>query len=155
MSSQYKQEEKNLKKILHQQITPKPNSKLKISIYYKNRKLSNLLIRNKTIKDDSGSHVVYKYVCEECEPSMFYVGYTTTTLKQRALAHTQNGSIKNHNKEKHNRKIKTADVIPCMQTIFKSPLKIELQIAEAIFIKKESPPLNNQQEGDTRILRIF
>ena len=86
---------------------------------------------------------------------MFYVGYTTTTLKQRALAHTQKGSIKNHNKETHNRKIITADITPCMQTIFKSPLKIELRIAEALFIKREDPPLNNQQEGDTRILRIF
>lgn len=86
---------------------------------------------------------------------MFYVGYTTTTLKQRALAHTQKGSIKDHNKEIHNKKIITADIIPCFQNIFKSPLKLELQIAEAIFIKKENPPLNNQQEGDTRILRIF
>ena len=155
MSSQYKQEESNMKKILKEHITPKPDSKLKISIYYKNRKLSNLLIQNKVVKDDSGSHVVYKYVCGECEPPMYYVGYTTTTLKQRALAHTQNGSIKTHNKETHNKKIITSDVIPHMKAIFKSPLKIELQIAEAIFIKKEKPPLNNQQEGDTRILKIF
>ena len=156
MTSQYKQEEQNLRKIVQRHINPTANAKIELSIYYKNRKLSNLLIRNKSFTDESNSHVVYKYQCEECQPSRnFYIGYTTTTLKQRALAHTQKGSIKNHNKENHNKKIKTADIIPSMQVIFRSPLKIELQIAEALHIKKEEPPLNNQNEGDTRILHIF
>ena len=151
MSSQYKQEERNLRKIVDNHLTPKPNSILKLSIYYKNKKLSNLLIKNNIHNDSSNSHVVYKYNCEECQPSPYYIGYTTTTLKQRSLAHTQNGSIKSHNLDIHNKKIKTADVLPNMKVIHRSTARIELQIAEALFIKQENPPLNNKNECDTRI----
>ena len=30
-----------------------------------------------------------------------YIGYTTTTVKQRMTTHAQNGSTKNHNNEAH------------------------------------------------------
>ena len=152
MTSQHEQEEKNLKKIVQSHINPTINAKIQLSIYYKNRKLSNLPIRNKLFTDESNSHVVYKYVCEECQPSNFYIGYTTTTLKQCALAYTQKGSIKTHNKDSHDKKIKTSDIIPSMKIIFRSPIKIELQIAEALHIKKKDPSLNNQNEGEYNIL---
>ena len=155
MSSQYKQEENNLKKIIKKNLTPKPNATIKLAIYYKTRKLSSLLIKNNLYKDNSNSHVVYKYSCEKCQPSKYYIGYTTTTLKQRALSHTQNGSIKNHNTEEHHKKIKTADILPHMSILHRSTIKSELQLAEALFIKNEKPPINNKNEGDTRILHIL
>ena len=155
-SAQYKQEEKNLKKILTDNIQPRNNHIIKISIYYRNRKLSNILIKNNINKEKIESHVVYSYTCEmeECRLSK-YIGYTTTTLKQRMTTHAQNGSITTHNKEKHNRKLKAAEILEHIKPIHHSIDKIELQIAEALFIKEEKPSLNNQREGETRILQIF
>ena len=85
MSSQYKQEEKNLQDIITNNIKPVNNQKIELMIYYKNKKLSNLLIRNNPHKDSEEHHVVYQYECPsgECEPPQTYIGYTTTTLKQR------------------------------------------------------------------------
>ena len=98
--------------------------------------LRSLLIKNNLYKDNSNSHVVYKYSCEKCQPSKYYIGYTTTTLKQRALSHTQNGSIKNHNTEEHHKKIKTADILPHMSILHRSTIKSELQLAEALSSSK-------------------
>ena len=91
---------------------------------------------------------------EECRLSK-YIGYTTTTLKQRMSTHAQNGSIITHSKEQHNRKLTTCEILQNVESIFHSTDKNELQIAEALFIKSECPSLNNQKEGETRILKIF
>ena len=157
MSSQYKQEETNLRKIIYENVTPREGSSIKLSIYYKNRKLSQLFIKNNIHKDSSNSHVVYRYTCNkvECQPHQFYIGYTTTTLKQRMTTHAQMGSIKDHNMNVHNHKIKTSEAIENTTIVHRSQDRIELVIAEALLIKQDEPPLNNQREGETRILHVF
>jgi predicted GIY-YIG superfamily endonuclease len=157
MSSQYKMEEKNIRKILEDNVTPRDGSRINLSIYYRSRKLSSLLITNNLCKDSSNSHVVYRYTCnfDRCQPSQFYIGYTQTTLKQRMTTHAQNGSIQAHHKDAHSLKIKTADIMENITIMHRSQDKMELLIAEALYIKQEQPPLNNQREGETRILHIF
>lgn len=157
MSSQYKQEENNINKIISENIIPNNNKTVKLLIYYKNRKLSQLFIQNNTHKDESNSHVVYRYTCNkaECQPHQYYIGYTTTTLKQRMTTHAQNGSIKEHNISIHNHNIKTSEIIDSISIIHRAQDRKELVIAEALYIKQDEPPLNNQREGDTRILHIF
>jgi predicted GIY-YIG superfamily endonuclease len=136
MSNQYKQEEKNLRKILADNISPRQNASIQLSIYYKNTKLSQLFIKNNIHKDNSKSHVVYKYTCNqvECQPHQYYIGYTTTTLKQRMTTHTQTGSIHSHHKDTHGSKRRTAELLETTTPIHKSQDRFELQVAEALFI---------------------
>ena len=91
-----------------------------------------------------------------CNPSQIYIGYTTTSPKQRMTAHTQNGGIRTHQQTVHQRKIKTSEKkLEHTKVLYRNQNKIELQIMGALLIKQLNPPLNNQQSGDTRILHIF
>ena len=157
MSSQYQQEEKNLRHIMGKHLNPKQGATVNISIYYKSRKLSNLFIKNNIHKDLTNSHVVYRYDCPEdmCKQSQFYIGYTTTTLKQRMTLHAQHGGIISHHKDVHQIKTRTADILNHISVIFRASEKMDLLIAEALFIKEQNPPLNNQREGEKRVLSVF
>jgi predicted GIY-YIG superfamily endonuclease len=157
MSNQYKQEEKNLRNILSDNITPRRGASIKLSVYYKNTKLSQLLIKNNIHQDNSKSHVVYKYTCNqvECQPHKYYIGYTTTTLKQRMLTHNTNRQYAFTSYKDTHTKRRTAELLETTTPIHKSQDRFELQIAEALFIKSEEPSLNNQREGETRILHVF
>ena len=157
MSSQYRQEEKNLRSIIKQHVIPKEGKSVDLSIYYKSRKVSHLFIKNNIHKDQADSHVVYRYDCprDVCQQSQFYIGYTTTTLKQRMTFHVQNGAIATHHKDIHSAKTRTADLLENTIILFRSSEKTDLVIAEAVLIKEHCPPLNGQREGETRNLRIF
>ena len=156
MNCQYKQEEINLKHIIFKNVAPIENHDLKLLIYYKNSKIRNLFIRNSP-KKIIDHHIVYQYKCPkgECQPPATYIGYTTTTLKQRMTTHSQTGSIASHNQEKHKIKIRTNNILENTTVLFHSPEKSDLLIAEALLIKQKSPIINNQKEGETRILKIF
>ena len=39
--------------------------------------------------------------------------------------------------------------------IFRSSETAELKIAEALYIQQEAPTINNQREGEVRILNVF
>ena len=89
-----------LKKIVSDHVKPANEGDIiSLKIYYKNKKLKNLFIRNKSaIKEVSDRHhVVYLYSCnqEGCNSSK-YIGYTTCTVAERFRMHTQTGSIKNN-----------------------------------------------------------
>ena len=49
MTSQYKQDERNLRSVIDQYVTPEQDKTLKLFIYYKNRKVSNMFVKNKTV----------------------------------------------------------------------------------------------------------
>ena len=158
MHPHYKQEENNLNKIVRDNVTIETDTNLKISTYYKNKKLSNLFIKNNVHRDKERHCVVYKYICEgveRCQPPQFYIGVTTTSLRQRATSHAQTGAIQLHHLNEHQNRIKTDEILNNTETLFYSTDKSELLIAEALFIKSNNPPLNRQHEGDTRILKIF
>lgn len=160
MSSQYKQEEKNIRKIIQDHISPTDNNtSVKLQIFYKNKKLRNLFIKNNPHRPTKGdtSHVVYKYICpkEECQPSISYVGYTECTLTDRLRNHTQQGSILAHNQQAHSIKMKTQELLQHTIIERKFTEKEDLIIAEALIIKEQKPTLNAQKEGEVRVLLIF
>ena len=113
MSQQYKQEEENLRNIVNNFFSPSHDGRLTIAVYYKSTKLRQLFIKNNLHQDTSNSHVVcqYTYPMDECNLSQIYIGYTTTSLKQRMTAHTQNGGIRTHQQTVHKRKIKTTEIL--------------------------------------------
>ena len=161
MCTQYKQEENNLKSIIYDNVKPKHEHQVHLNIYYKSRQLASLFIRNNPHKRHRESRVVYEYTCntneDGCQPTnpSVYIGYTTTLIKQRMTTHAQNGSIKTHHATIHNHKITTTEIMESIKVRYASQDKHELQIAEALIIKAESPSINNQAEGEVRILNVF
>ena len=157
MTANYKQDEKNLNNIISKYVQPSSsNSRVSLHIYYKNRKLKNLFIRNKPSNSEQHS-VVYKYECkmEPCNSSHVYIGHTTTLLKQRMTSHTQQGSIRKHFIAVHNSKPKTQDLLSNTTVLARFTNRNELQIAEALLIRKLKPSLNEQNEFTDRTLKIF
>ena len=157
MTTQYKIEESNLNKIISDHVIPADGRNIQLHIYYKNRHLQQLLIKNNPHKSEDESHVVYKYVCprEGCQPLHQYIGYTTNPLKKRMTMHAQSGSIIEHQVEVHGMRVPTRELMESTHVIFRASDVKELKIAEALHIKMEKPSINNQREGEARILQIF
>ena len=68
MSATYKQDEKQLMDIFHKHVSPSdPSNEVKLTIYYKSKKLSNLFIKNNVHSNPRETanrhHVVYQYTC--------------------------------------------------------------------------------------------
>ena len=88
-----------LQKIIHRHVEGL-NTKVKLIIYYKNRNMKNMIIRNRISKVNENiadnHHVVYQYTCNINDCKSFYVGYTTQTVSNRMRGHAQKGSIKKH-----------------------------------------------------------
>ena len=98
-----------------------------------------------------------KYVCpkQECQPCNSYIGYTECMLVDRLRNHAQNGAIITHSVNSHDTKISTQEIAKSTTILCHFKTKEELTIAEALYIKHENPTLNQQREGETRVLRIF
>lgn len=157
MSNKYKQEEICLKKMIGDCVHPTdPQSRLSLHIYYKNRKLSQLFIKNNQHEKEI-FNVVYQYTCnnDRCQPSQSYIGYTTSTLRQRMTFHAQNCSIKLHNNTVHDFKATTKQLLESTIVLTKCSSKQDLKIAEALHIKQARPTINEQQEFSCATLQIF
>ena len=69
--------------------------------------------------------------------------------------HAQNGRIANHNVQEHGVRIRTADIMKDIKTLYRSNEKMSLVYAQAFLIKHEQPQINSQGEGECRILKVF
>ena len=83
---------------------------MKVPTYYKNRKLRNMVMKNKMcdspVTDANKSNVVYQYNCNvgECgssDTNMSYIGMTTITLREWFSNHKHQDSIHKHCVEIH------------------------------------------------------
>ena len=162
MCSNYKVEEKQLTSIISKYVQPADdNHQINLRIYYKNKKLKNLFIRNKPRLDSNVSdrhHVVYLYTCNQrgCNSSQTYVGYTTCTIDERFRMHAQTGSIKKHLVEKHSmNRVAKNDLIKSTSVLKSCHSKGRLRMTEAILKKELKPSLNSQDEGCDKLLKIF
>jgi hypothetical protein len=165
MTSNYKQDEKQLRDVIEKTMAPSdPTEKVKLNIYYQNRKVRNLFIKN-NVHNNSGDvakrhHVVYQYSCvrDSCNTTIpMYIGYTTCSVSERFRMHTQNSSsIKKHLQEHHGiNKTTTAELLTDVKILKNSSSKTDLIFYEALLIKSLKPSLNAQNEGCDRILKIF
>jgi len=162
MTSAYKLEEKRIASIISDNIRPADdNMNVKLIIYYNNRKLKDLIIKNRprTSQDIADRYnVVYRYTCNNdgCHPSKCYIGYTTCSISDRFRMHAVNGSIKKHLIESHNyNRVAKTDLISNVDILRHCSNKRELLMTEALLIKQEKPSLNAQDEGADRVLKIF
>ena len=159
MSSNYKQDESQLKTIIQKHAQPVSNShELKLIIYYKSRKIKNIFIKNNVHHTNDIAekyNVVYQWTCDRdgCNSTnQEYIGYTTCTIKERFRTHTQNSSsIKKHLRDQHQiQKITTAQLIPSIKILYTSSDKRDLIFTEALLIKSQCPTLHSQPKVATR-----
>ena len=157
MSTAYKADERILKSIVERGVTPTDeNDSIKLVIFYKNKKTSNLVMKNNITEvsnDLSRTGVVYEYNCPmgNCKSrNNSYIGMTTTTLSRRLTLHLQNGTPKTHTLQEHNVCL-TRDMLVSNTTIIDgSSDKKRLQVMEALYILNQKPSMN-VQIGSTSI----
>ena len=159
MHKNHKTDEKILKDILKTNvICTDPNNVINLIIYYKNRKTSNLVMRNNTsppISTLQQNNLVYAFNCPlSHSKATAYIGYTECTLERRITGHSYNGSIKQHFLTYHDIK-PTKELIANNTTILtKANDKQRLTIKEALLILRYSPVINRQFDNFQHTLKL-
>ena len=154
MNIGFKQDEKALKDIVHQNVKPKAGHQLKMIIYYKSAKTSQLVMKNNEKKRNmkKETYVVYRYQCPygDCKlrKTACYIGHTTDYLTTRISFHLQAGAPLNHTMKKHNRKLERKDMEENMTIIGRDRNRKRLQILEAVHIHQRRPEICVQTEND-------
>ena len=99
MSDNYKQDESQLIKIIKRFVIPTESDKtVKLTIYYKAKKLKSLFIKNNSFADKDTNmqhHVVYQYSCprDDCNATHSYIGLTTCTVLNRFKCTRRNRAL--------------------------------------------------------------
>ena len=151
MSDAYKVDERVLQDIISDCVRcTNPNDRLKIQIYYKNKKTHELVMRNNTLSDGNKlkrSNVVYQFTCphEDCRlHSASYIGSTTTTLTRRLTMHLREGSPKEHMHQHHNTLLTRTQLVDNTRIIAASDNPVRLRILESLHIREKTPAINKQ-----------
>ena len=150
-STQHQEEERIMQQIIKRNIKPiNPEAKLKLTIYYKNKKASQLLLKNSPKHDENPlnrSHVIYRFTCTKgnCAtlPSA-YIGMTTMKLGNRLSSHRYLGAPKNHMKNQHQITITKEDLETNTEILATCTDTRRLPILEALYIKELNPSINIQ-----------
>ena len=156
MSSDYKIEERIIKDIIYKNVKPTdPEQKLRLVIYYKSKKTSQLLITNRRKAEPAPlreDHVIYEHTCtiEGCGPQT-YIGMTSTTLSRRLSCHLQNGAIKQHNSDLHRTILTRKQLEEGTKIIDREKDPRRLVLLEALYIADLEPPMN-AQSSDLQVL---
>ena len=160
MHKNYKIDERTLTDIIHNNVNCiKPNTKVKLHIYYKNRKASSLVMRNNSSPPTpplSQTGLVYEFKCPFPHGQVeTYIGLTQQTLTQRLSQHYYSGSIFEHFNTHH----RTRPTKPQLQDntiiLSKAPDRYRLSILEALLISQKQPSINRQFETFTHTLKLF
>ena len=154
MNTAYKDDERALRDIVMTNVVCKnTDQKLQLSIYYKNRKTKNLVMKNNTnnsMKPMKRTNVVYKFTCphEDCRPhSATYIGATTTTLSRRLTMHKTRGSIKDHTETAHGARLTRELLDKSTEVLRTVPDQKRLWILEALYLREYTPAINVQGES--------
>ena len=156
MTSRFKIDEKVLKNIIKQNIKcTNENESIKLNIYYKNRKVSNLVMKNSpnTIKLQR-TNILYECNVGDCEPQA-YIGYTRTTLSRRITMHLQSGAPLKHSQDFHSSTLNRKQMVSNTSIIRQENDFNRLEIMEALYIKYTKPEINLQTTGMGRTLRLL
>ena len=150
MSTAYKVDERVIRDIIQNNvICINTADQLRLTIYYQNRKTSQLLIRNSpTCSDDlKRTNVVYQFACphEDCRlRNVNYIGVTTTSLSRRLMMHLREGAPHDHMAQHHNAKLTRKQLTDNTSIIKSHPCAARLIIHEALLIRDHNPSLNKQ-----------
>ena len=68
--------------------------------------------------------------------------------------HAQNGSIKNHTQDEHQRRLHASEILLGVEVLHSTFDRQELVLAQAFLIEKLPLTINLQMEGKVRVLSI-
>ena len=154
------------KNLIHKNVLPlDPTQKVRLIIYYKKFKTSNLIISNNTSSSTKLLHktnIVYmfKFSLGHCilKENSAYVGLTNTTFSKRLTMHlNDSSSIALHLKTHSIPKSKFQKILVENTTIITQKIdKLWLQILEALHIKTKKPKINRINfENSDNVLKCF
>ncbi|MPC62568.1 hypothetical protein E2C01_056654 [Portunus trituberculatus] len=152
MSQDYKAEERIIKNIIHKNVKPTdPERRLQLTIYYKNMKTSNLLIKNRPQQKKTSlqeDHVIYEHTCtvEGCGPQS-YIGMTRTTLSRHLTCHLQDGAIKNHYTTKHQSNVMRQNLEEGTKILDREGGQRRLLYLEAIYLTNSENCIKKQVQN--------
>ena len=105
MHSNYKRDEAVLREIINNNVSATdPDSSMNLIIFYRNRKTSQLIMKNSppTNSDPLKRHsVVYRILCPVNGCNHSYIGMTTIKLSKRLTVHLQEGNFHQHYMRHH------------------------------------------------------
>ena len=152
MTTAHKTDEKILQNIIYKNIKPvNEEAKLKLIIYYKSRRTSNLIMKNSCLPikaPTEETNVIYQFKCNFGNCSSLdsrYIGETTTTLRRRLYAHIRNGSIKQHVHNEHGITLTQEQIEENTSILHRESDKRRLILTEALYIHTTKPSMNIQQ----------
>ena len=146
----HRQDEAALRNIIHDNVKTTDENQLKLIIYYKNKKTSQLLLKNNPSpqqEDLKKRNVVYLFQCPEVGCPHTYIGMTTTRLSKRLSCHLQEGAIKNHYYREHGDNLDRPTLTGATSIIDSANDSKRLRILEALNILQQRPSLNTTQES--------
>ena len=154
MTPAYKTDERVLKEIIARNVTcTNSHDKLTLIIYYKNTKVSSLIMRNNMTKDNSllkQTNVVYQFTCPEegCKllPNASYIDVTTTSVSRRLTMHASEGSIRKHMIQTHNKTPSRQDLVNNTKILKQCNNSKKLHILERVYITQDTPIINIQTD---------
>jgi len=151
MGPNYKHDERKFKNIINTHVIPANNVNLKVLIYCRNRKLRNMVMKNKMcdshVTDTNRSNVAYKHnfnlgECGSPDTNVSYIGMATMTLRERFSNHRYQGSIHKHCVEIHGIRPKLDYLLDDTKIIYQAQNKLDLPVFEALHIYNHRPKLN-------------
>ena len=146
----YKKDEKALKEIIDNNVrVTDQDTKLKLIIYYSNKKTCNLIMKNNPLDSRSSlkrRNVVYQFSCPLPRCSGEYIGMTTLTLSKRISCHVQEGNIHQHFINFHNVRPDRDTLINSIKIIDCNSDFRKLRFLEALHISDKKPSINVTQE---------
>ena len=157
MTTHHKHEESTLKNIIKNNIsTTEPETHIRIIIYYRKFKTSNLLVRNSPPPPSptGQSNVVYKFTCPlracSSKDDAFYIGHTRMTLSRRLTFHLSSTSAISQHLTSHKEKPTRDILVNNTEILNTSSCFKRLEIMEALHIKTGTQALNkiNFTSGD-------
>ena len=154
----YKFDEAAIRKILKRHVF-EVSAKIDLYIYYKSKKVSQFIKKNNVssgnLPDESRSHIVYEFKCNEGECQSLensYIGMTHCTLKERLTGHRYQGSIFEHFRLSHSHSPEVKNLLENTKILYSPDDPRYLAIFEALHIKKLKPTLN--RDHDFRCLKL-
>lgn len=160
MHDNYRLDERVLRQIITScvKVNDRRRHRLSFSVYYKNKKSHNLIMKNSPRHTSilQSTNVVYKFTCPaQHDVIATYIGQTRTTLSRRITMHLQGGSISAHSQLSHGTKLTRQTLVDNTVILHHEADPSRLKIAEALYIVRDKPMINVQDDHFGRILRLF
>ena len=149
MHCDYKKDEAIIRRIVNTNVAANdPDPEIDLIIYYKNKRTSEMLMKNSPQVDEDPlkKHGVgYCILCPANGCTHSYIGMKTTKLSRRLSIHLQEGNFHQHYTRTHG-ELRRPTLLQATSIIDHDPDRWRLRMKEALHILQLKPSLNVTQE---------